>query len=140
MTDNFEYHFLTGITSISDLSEIKRLYHQENWYTSFQNEDAIGYLIAGSFCFLVVRKNNKIIGTGRVLSDGMSDAYVHNIVVDKEYRSQHIGKEIVQRLIDFCIHNQIVWIGLIAEPGTESFYEKSGFQSMKDHSPMVLRI
>lgn len=140
MSDNFEYTFLSGIVSTQDLTDISRLYHQENWFANFKNVEDFKNIITGSFCFLVVRKNNKIIGTGRVLSDGVSDAYIHNVVVAKEYRGQQIGKEIIQHMIDFCLFHHISWIGLIAEPGTESFYKKSGFQLMKDHYPMVLRI
>jgi ribosomal protein S18 acetylase RimI-like enzyme len=74
---------------------------------------------------------------GRVLSDGVSDAYIQDLVVLPVYRGQSIGKKIAQKLIDFCLSKGITWIGLIAEPGSSKFYTTLGFKTMDQHIPML---
>ena len=75
---------------------------------------------------------------GRVISDGKSDAYIQDVVVRKNLRGQGIGRELVERLKQYCVDNKIEWIGLIAEPGTTKFYESMGFKELKKHVPMRL--
>ena len=45
-------------------------------------------LVAGAF-----DEEGKIIGSARVLSDGCSDAYIQDVVVDPAYRGQGIGSQ-----------------------------------------------
>jgi ribosomal protein S18 acetylase RimI-like enzyme len=77
---------------------------------------------------------------GRVISDGVSDAYIQDLVVLPTYRSQSIGKKIAQKLIEFCQSKGIVWIGLIAEPGSSQFYTSLGFTTMENHIPMLYKM
>jgi hypothetical protein len=44
----------------------------------------------------------------------------------------------MDKIIDFLRMNGIGWIGLIAEPGTQAFYQWLGFESMAGYSPMLL--
>lgn len=135
-----QYLILNQKNDLRDyLSGILRLYHQEKWFISIDTEEEIQSLISGSFCFIAVLKDDQIIGSGRALADGVSDAYLHNIVVDKNYRKLGIGQEIVKHLVEYCFSHHINWIGLIAEPGTHLFYEKVGFQILPNETPMVLK-
>jgi aralkylamine N-acetyltransferase len=38
-----------------------------------------------------------------------------------------------------CRESGVLWIGLIAEPGTEPFYTPFGFSRMEGHVPLLLR-
>ncbi len=95
-------------------------------------------MVRGSFCFLVAREDTgRIVGMGRVLSDGVSDAYIQDVVVLETHRGRGIGREIIRRLTDRCVEAGIGWIGLIAEPGTQAFYERLGYGVMPGHLPML---
>jgi aralkylamine N-acetyltransferase len=99
---------------------------------------AIPDMIRGSFCFLVAREpGGCLVGMGRVISDGVSDAYIQDVVVLEAYRGRGIGREIVQRLTRRCLEARISWIGLVAEPGTQAFYEPMGFRALAGHVPML---
>jgi len=119
--------------------EIVLLYKDAGWWKDTWDKTGIPQLIAGSFAFAVAinQKTGKSIGMGRVLSDGVSDAYIQDLVVLTPYRGQNLGKKIAQILIDFCISKGIQWIGLIAEPGSSHFYTTLGFKSMENHIPML---
>jgi GNAT superfamily N-acetyltransferase len=74
---------------------------------------------------------------GRVISDGIADAYIQDLVVLGEWRGWRVGKMIVTLLLEECRSRKITWIGLIAEPGKEDFYKSLGFAPMPGHVPML---
>ena len=123
------------------VDDIVQLYKAGGWWKDTYDKTAIPFLITGSFAFAVAveEKTQKSVGMGRVISDGVSDAYIQDLVVLPPYRSQSIGKKIAQKLIDFCQSKGITWIGLIAEPGSSQFYTSLGFTTMEKHIPMLYK-
>jgi ribosomal protein S18 acetylase RimI-like enzyme len=121
-----------------DIDEIVNLYKSGGWWKESYDESAIPNLIKGSFAFAVVidKKTKKAIGMGRILSDGISDAYIQDLVLLKEFRNRGIGKKLVEFLINYCHSKNIFWIALIAEPNQDNFYKKIGFKKMKDYIPL----
>lgn len=119
--------------------EIMELYKAGGWWKESYDSAGIPRLIAGSFAFAVAidTTNGKAIGMGRVLSDGVSDAYLQDLVILFEYRGQNIGTKLVRKLIDHCLSKGITWIGVIAEPGTDPFYKLSGFKTMEQYVPLL---
>jgi len=63
---------------------------------------------------------------------------VQDVVVLEAYRHKGIARRIVRELIDRCQRAGIVWVGVIAAPGTETLYAGLGFLPMKGHVPMLL--
>ena len=124
-----------------DSPQIVALYKAGNWWKEYYSPDGLPSLISNSFAFAVAidTTNNTAIGMGRVISDGVSDAYIQDVVVIKEYRRHDIGKAIIDLLINQCQNHGIEWIGLIAEPGSIEFYTSLHFEPMKDHVPMLLK-
>lgn len=120
---------------------IVELYKAGGWWREDAAwRDVIPAMIRGSFCLLVARAGSgDIVGMGRVISDGVSDAYIQDVVVEHAYRGRGIGRQIVRRLTDRCIEAGIDWIGLVAEPGTERFYEPLGFTALVGFRAMLHR-
>lgn len=129
------------VVKSANLEEIIDLYKEGGWWKESPSERSnLPFLIKKSFCFMVAKtQEDKIIGMGRVISDGVSDGYIQDVIVSNSYRKKGIGKELVIRLRDYCQSKGISWIGLIAEPGTTDFYTKLGFSEMKDYKPMILK-
>lgn len=120
-----------------DAGEILTLYRAAGWWDEGADTTLIPALIAGSYAFVVATdRSGSAIGMGRVLSDGISDAYIQDVVVLPASRGCGIGKGIIRLLIDICLAADIGWIALIGEPGTESFYLPLGFTRMEDYIPM----
>lgn len=119
--------------------DIIGLYKAGGWWKDTYDKRGIPALIKGSFAFVVaVEKHTKTaVGMGRVLSDGVSDAYIQDVVVLTSFRGQNLGKKIVQTLLDFCLSKGISWIGLIAEPGNSQFYTALNFGPMEHYTPML---
>jgi ribosomal protein S18 acetylase RimI-like enzyme len=130
-----EYEAVTS----APVEEIVDLYKAADWWQESPEARAvIPSMIRGSFCFMVARSlDGKIVGMARVISDGYSDAYIQDVVVLEDYRGHGVGRELVRRLTKFCITQKIAWIGLVAEPGTQSLYEDLGFGPLVGYQPML---
>ncbi|MBN1569980.1 MAG: GNAT family N-acetyltransferase [Acidobacteria bacterium] len=127
------------IVNSAPIEEIVELYKAGDWWQeSPESREVIPGMIKGSLCFMVARSlEGRIIGMARVISDGFSDAYIQDVVVLKSHRGLGIGRELIRRLTQFCIARKISWIGLIAEPGTQEFYEELGYGPLVDYQPML---
>jgi ribosomal protein S18 acetylase RimI-like enzyme len=124
-----------------DFPALVDLYKAGGWWRKDHDPSHIPELVRSSYAFAVAvhDPSNRTIGMGRVISDGVSDAYIQDLVILPEYRGMGAGGEIVSTLLRFCISRNITWIALIAEPGTEDFYAGLGFSPMRDHVPMKFR-
>lgn len=122
----------------TQIHQILELYAAENWWTADRDrETLLKKIITGSHCFMVAVKSGDIVGMGRAISDGASDAYIQDVTVKKEFRGQGIGSEIIKHIIQTLKKDKIGWIGLIAEKGSAGFYEKLDFNPMDNSCPMV---
>lgn len=130
-----EYEVVTSAPT----EEIVELYRSAGWWQESPEAHAvIPAMIRGSLCFMVARSlEGCIIGMGRVISDGCSDAYIQDVTVLPSHRQLGIGSELVRRLAQFCVARKISWIGLVAEPGTQGLYEELGFGPLVDYQPML---
>ncbi len=119
--------------------EIVDLYRAAGWWKDEMDPNRINALIQGSFLFAVAIdiSTGRAVGMGRVISDGMADAYIQDLVVQSDKRSWGVGTMILARLLEECKIRKITWIGLIAKPGKEDFYRSLGFAPMPGHVPML---
>ncbi len=117
--------------------DIVELYKVGGWWKESYDKSVIKFIIKDSFCFAVVvdKKTKKAVGMGRVLSDGISDGYIQDLVILPEYRKKGLGKKLTKILVDYCKSKGINWIALISEPNQEEFYKKIGFKEMKNYIP-----
>jgi ribosomal protein S18 acetylase RimI-like enzyme len=129
------------IVKQADSARILSLYKAAGWWDNEDNAadlKTVDGIIAGSFCFVIAELNDKIIGMGRAISDGVSDAYIQDVTVLSEYRGRGYGKGIVRELLSFLSQHKLQWIGLISEPGYERFYNGLGFAVMQNYTPFLL--
>ncbi len=122
-----------------DQDEIVQLYHAGGWWKDEYDPATIPDLIRKSFAFAIAvdSRTGRAVGMGRVISDGISDGYIQDLVVLPACRKKGVGKEIVATLVRKCTESGITWIGLIAEPDTEEFYLPLGFHRMQGHIPLL---
>ena len=120
------------------IQQIMALYSMEGWWTEepYDPENVVR-IVAGSHCFVLASIEDQIVGMGRAISDGTSDAYLQDVTVKQEYRRQKIGKKIVKTLVSRLHRDGLKWIGLIAERGSRDFYKHLGFKKMPDSVPML---
>jgi len=79
--------------------------------------------------------DDKLIGFGRAISDGVYQAAIYDVAVLPEYQGKKIGATIIDSIlkrIPTC--NAILY----ASPGKEIFYEKQNFKKMKTGMALFL--
>ena len=120
--------------------QIVGLYRDQGWWQPGDDrmERLVPRLIAGSHCFVIATDGESIVGMGRAISDGVSDAYIQDLTVRLNRRKQGIGQLILQTLLERLHTNSINWIGLIAEPGSGNLYRRAGFREMSASVPMLM--
>ncbi|MCU7371149.1 GNAT family N-acetyltransferase [Paucibacter sp. O1-1] len=76
----------------------------------------------------LVREDDRLVGAGRVLADGVDCAYVCDVALLPSHQGLGLGREIVQRLVRLSQgHKKII---LYSVPGKEPFYRKLGFRRL----------
>jgi len=121
--------------------EIVDLYRAGGWWKEEYDPAEIPRLIKGSFVFAVAvdRATGRAVGMGRVISDGVSDGYVQDLVVLPRFRKLGIGARLLAALVQNCRQSGVTWIGLVAEPGTDRFYKPLGFLPLEGYVPLLLQ-
>lgn len=124
-----------------NVEEIVNLYRAGGWWKDEYSPGDLPRLIRGSFVFAVAvdQKSGRAVGMGRVISDAVSDGYIQDLVVLPGFRNRGIGAQVISALVQKCRESGVLWIGLIAQPGTEQFYIPLGFSRMEGHIPLLLR-
>lgn len=121
------------------LEGVLALYRAAGWWQEGEDPSAIPAILGGSVVVVSAWIGDELVGMGRALGDGTSDAYIQDVVVLPAHRGHGIGRALVARLRDECLARGIRWIALVAEPGTVPFYESLGFRPMEGHVPMRWR-
>lgn len=73
--------------------------------------------------------NERLVGAVRVLSDKFIRSVIYDLVIDPEYRSMGIGKELVKRCIEHFPSTE--WL-VQTEKHIAGYYEKLGFKIYDD--------
>lgn len=120
------------------MRDLISLYKDAGWWDPAydDNPDFLLNIVKNSGVFVGAFIDEKMIGMGRALSDRASDAYIQDVVVIKQYRRKKIGAKIIDLLIDELQQQGVDWIGLVAQPGTTSFYNELGFEVLEGHTPL----
>jgi len=129
--DRFRY----SITKDLPHADVLALYRAAGWFGPSDPAPELGIMIANSFAISAAfDPAGRLIGMARALSDGVSDAYILDVVVDPAHRSQGVGRAIVSRLAEHLASFGIDWIVCIGVPGTEAFYRAAGAVPMDGHT------
>ncbi len=79
--------------------------------------------------YFVALEDEKVVGYGgmwHVITEG----YITNIAVDKDYRRKHIADAIVKKLIEYAVEKEMIGVSLevrVSNASAISLYKKNGF-------------
>ncbi len=108
-------------------TDIGQLYQRLGW-TDFLQLDAeqLAQAMEQSWYVVYAYDQDRLVGTGRVISDGVINAYLCGLGVEPEYRKRGIGTEISERLVRRCRQHGL-HIQFFCEEQMVPFYEQRGF-------------
>lgn len=113
--------------------EIVDLYRSAGWWEDYYDPEGIQSLISGSFIFMIgmSTRTGRAVAMGRILSDHVKTGYIQDLCVLSGLRGKRIGANLLEALVQAGERAGLSSLHLVAEPGTLSFYQKSGFISEK---------
>ena len=115
--------------NVNNVDEFNYLYDAVGW-ESYEQEISRKSL-KNTLYSVSVYEEDKIVGFGRLIGDGICFVYIHDVIVIPEYQNNKIGTQIMNKLLDkiaeIKLENPYVRVYLGASNGKEKFYERFGF-------------
>ncbi|MBP7632969.1 GNAT family N-acetyltransferase [Candidatus Ozemobacteraceae bacterium] len=94
---------------------------------AFRDPETHRRAFEASFCRAFLFDDDRLIGFGRAISDGVIQAAIYEIVVLPEYQGKGLGKRLMNHLLERLAGCNVI---LYANPGKERFYAGLGFRPM----------
>ncbi|MGQ3478824.1 GNAT family N-acetyltransferase [Paenibacillus sp. TY11] len=91
--------------------------------------------ICNSWYVITVYENDHLVGFGRILSDGVYQTFICDLIVHPDYQNKGMGRAILTQLLEKCKSSGIRWVQLSSAKNKQSFYEKFGFQERSADAP-----
>ncbi|MBU5591675.1 GNAT family N-acetyltransferase [Clostridium sp. MSJ-4] len=111
----------------NDFKELLDLYDALGWNSLNLTADELRQMCMDSWYSVYAFKENKLVGMGRIISDGVITGVICGVCVLPDYQSRGIGKEIISRLVQYCEERRVIPQLLCVEK-LEPYYEKMGFK------------
>ena len=91
--------------------------------------------LAPTWYAVSAHEGERLVGTGRIIGDGVLHALLVDVIVDPDYRHRGIGSAIGERLVAECRRHRIVDVQLFCAFGVPPFYERLGFAARPKDAP-----
>ena len=83
-----------------------------------------------SYYHIAVYEDDELIGYIDSISNGVTDAYIQDLMVRPDHQGNGIGTELMNKMIRYLKEKHICMISVIYEEGLAPFYERFGFYHM----------
>lgn len=123
-------------TSLPPGDQYFNLFETTGWNEKYKlNQEELNKAVANSQFTVSAYDGNRLVGFGRLVTDGILHAMIYEMIVSLDYQRKGIGAEILKMLISKCKENNIRDIQLFCAKGKRAFYEKNGFEARPDDAP-----
>ena len=110
-----------------DFSQLQTLYDSLGWNSLKLTVHELERMCNQSWYAIYAFDEKKLVGMGRVISDGVVTGIICGVGVLPNYQSKGIGKEMLNRIIQHCEQNGVI-PQLMCVEDLESYYESFGFK------------
>ncbi len=83
-------------------------------------------LTAPGVCTVVAVQDDRVVGFAQMQSDGLIQAHLSMIVIDRDLRRRGIGSRLVREAFARCGGQ---WVDLLSTEGADAFYRSFRYQS-----------
>jgi len=128
---NIEYR-----STAPDRDQIRDLFATTGWNRTFKaSPEELIRAVANSQFVIAAYEDEKLVGFGRVVTDGVLHAMIYDMIVHPLFQGQGIGAQILNGLVKICREARIRDIQLFSAIGKRVFYEKNGFEARPVEGP-----
>lgn len=115
-------------------AEFQALYDETGW--GAWDLERFDRALAGSWVVCSARDEaGRLVGIGRLISDGALHAFVTEMIVSEAVRGRGVGGDVLARLVDESRRRGVEDVQLCAARGRASFYEQRGFARRHEDGP-----
>jgi ribosomal protein S18 acetylase RimI-like enzyme len=106
---------------------VKALWDQVPWARG-RDPESIMRALLGSSLVVTAWDEDRLVGTARVVTDGVYYATIWDVIVDQQYQGQGIGTRLTEAAVEPFRGRGFKYIALFAAEGKAGFYERLGFE------------
>ena len=117
----YRYNEAVSAKALSDLREVVGWNRMEDEYSN---------PLMMSFYHIAVYEDGKLVGYIDSVSNGVTDAYIQDLMVHPDYQGKGLGTELMNQMIAYLKENRIYIISVVFEESLKPFYDRFGFSSM----------
>jgi GNAT superfamily N-acetyltransferase len=129
------------IEEVSDvpLDELVALYEAVGWTAYVKSPERLRAAVRGSSCVLVARRDGRLVGLARAVSDGVSICYLQDVLVLPDEQRHGVGRALVESLLARYADVRQKVLLTDDEPRQRAFYESLGYTEIRDFGGGTLR-
>ena len=117
----YKFNEKVPVEALADLRESVGWNRMEKEYTN---------PLMTSYYHIAVYEDDKLIGYIDSVSNGVTDAYIQDLMVCPDYQGKGIGTDLMDKMIEYLKEKRIYMISVVYEEGLKPFYERFGFYNM----------
>lgn len=123
------------------LKGYKQLFKAVGWCSIITvSDETLQLAINNSWQWVSSYDTDRLVGVGRIISDGALYALICDMIVLPDYQNNGIGKSILKMLKNKCAEHNIQRVWLFSAPGRTEFYLKNGFEIRPKEAPGMQQI
>ena len=111
-------------TSARQIAELRQSVGWNRMQECYQNP------LMTSYFHIACYDGEKLIGYIDAVSNGVTDAYIQDLIVDPVYQGKGIGTELMNRTISHLKDRKIFMISVLFDEKLLTFYKRFGFKIM----------
>lgn len=125
MADRAEIRYTD--THPSDFNALVDLYEALEWNSLELTATQLQRMCQQSWHVEYAYPSERLVGTGRIISDGVITGVICGLGVDPAYQKQGIGTGLMERLMAKCDEHGVI-AQLMCTESLEAYYEDLGFR------------
>lgn len=117
----YKYNETVSVKALSNLREAIGWNRMEREYEN---------PLMTSYYHIAVYEEDELIGYVDCVSNGVTDAYIQDLMVHPDYQGKGVGTDLMNKMITHLKEKRIYIISVVFEECLKPFYDKFGFCHM----------
>ena len=127
-----------GFRPVKGVNKLIKLFNENTSWAQNRSRQQLQKMLSGSKVVVSGWYQNNLVGFGRATTDEIFRAVLWDIVVDKKYENNGIGRKIITSIIENPHISKVERVYLMTTH-CENFYLKMNFTIEKNQKMMILK-
>jgi N-acetylglutamate synthase-like GNAT family acetyltransferase len=124
------------IEKLPEKMQYYALFNTTGWNDNYKlTADELFTTLEKSWLVIGAYENDNLLGSCRIMSDGVYDAIILDLIVHPSYQKKGIGALLMHTVLDKISQTPIREINLFCAQGKAGFYKKFGFKIRDNDAP-----